>query len=88
MFEMFEDQYKLYECGEHEWGMLTISDNILEELSALNCNKHKGHLGSLGHFFEQPQVSEDKVSSRCGGCKVGVVCHNKLCSEFYERRGM
>jgi hypothetical protein len=58
---MFEDQYKLYEVGEHEWGMLTISDNILEELSELNCNKHKDHLDPLRNFFEQPQVSEAEV---------------------------
>jgi hypothetical protein len=61
MFKMFEDQYKLYEVGEHEWGMLTISDNIFEELSELNCNKHKDHLDPLRHFFEQPQVSEAEV---------------------------
>ncbi|PNF31191.1 hypothetical protein B7P43_G14943 [Cryptotermes secundus] len=63
MFKILEDQYKLYEVGEHDWGMLTISDNILEELSELNCNKHMNHLVPLSHFFEQPQVSETEAQS-------------------------
>jgi hypothetical protein len=71
---MFEDQYKLYEVGEHEWGMLTISDNILEELSELNCNKHMDHLDPLRHFFQQPHVSEVEVKSRCtnGRFRLGL----------------
>lgn len=80
MFKMFEDQYKLYEVGEHEWGMVKVSDNILEELSELNCNKHKDHLNPLRQFF--PHVSEAEVSSRCGKWKVEVMFDSVKYSEF------
>lgn len=57
---MSEDEYKLYEAGEHCWGMFVISDNVLEKLSELNCNEHKDDSDPLRQFFEH-QIDETVV---------------------------
>jgi hypothetical protein len=72
---MLEDECKLYEVGEHGWGMFVISDNILEELSELNCNEHKDDSDPLRHFFEH-QVDKTVVRRQRTVWKwgVGVLC--------------
>jgi hypothetical protein len=57
---MMEDECKLYEVGERGWRVFIISDNILDELSELNCNEHKDDAHSLRQFFRH-QVDEAMV---------------------------
>jgi hypothetical protein len=57
---MMEDECKLYEVGEHGWRVFIISDNILDELSELNCNEHKDDAHPLRQFFLH-QVDEAMV---------------------------
>jgi hypothetical protein len=67
---MFEDECKLYKIGEHEWGRFTVSENILEELSELNCNEHEDS-DPLRQFFVQHQVHETEVKGQRTDWKVG-----------------
>ncbi|XP_021912905.1 uncharacterized protein LOC110826512 [Zootermopsis nevadensis] len=69
---MSEDEYKLYEAGEHCWGMFVISDNVLEKLSELNCNEHKDDSDPLRQFFEH-QIDETVPSIQNARCTVQPV---------------
>jgi hypothetical protein len=70
MLKMMEDEYKLYEVGEHGWGMFVVSDKILEELSELDCHEHEDDSDPLRQFFEH-QVDKTEVSRQRTDCKEG-----------------
>jgi len=73
MYKMLEDAYKLYEVGEHGWGMWSVSDNVLEELSEVNCIEDKDDLDPLRLFFQQQEadttgemIQRNEWKVRCG----------------------
>jgi hypothetical protein len=56
MYKMLEDEYKLYEVDGHGWGTWSVSDNVLEELSEINCIEDKDDSDPLRLFFQQQEV--------------------------------
>jgi hypothetical protein len=56
MYKMLEDVHKLYEVDENGWGTWSVSDNVLEELSAVHCVEDKDDSDPLRLFFQQQEV--------------------------------
>lgn len=56
MYKIMEDVYKLYVVDEHGWGTWSVSDNVLKELSEVNCIEDKGDSDPLRLFFQQQKV--------------------------------
>lgn len=73
MYKMLEDVYKLYEVDEHGWGTWSVSDNVLEELSKVNCTEDKDDSDALRLFFQQQEfdttgemIQRNEWKVRCG----------------------
>ena len=70
MYTMLEDVYKLYETDEHGWGTWSVSANVLEELSAINCTEDTGDSDLLRLFFQQQDVDTAGKMIQCNEWKV------------------
>jgi hypothetical protein len=53
---MQDDICKLYDVDENGWSMWSVSDNVLEELSKLNCDEDKDDSDLLQLLFKQQEV--------------------------------